>query len=112
MDYKIISWNIRGMNSFNKINALKELVANHKCTICMVQETKIMKMNQWFVKQIWYDNSFDWVYPPSVESAGNSGGLLTIWDTTKLVKEDIILKVNNISTLFTSKINGFKVGCL
>ncbi|XP_026416920.1 uncharacterized protein LOC113312385 [Papaver somniferum] len=67
------------------MTALKNLIFNQKCIVCMIQETKMKKMNKWLVKQLWYDADFDWDYLPSVGSSGNSGGMLTIWDSSKLV---------------------------
>ncbi|XP_026452045.1 uncharacterized protein LOC113352442 [Papaver somniferum] len=45
---------------------------------------------------------------PSTGSCGSSGGLLTIWNRSKLLKEGGRMGKNTISTLFTQKINGFK----
>ncbi|XP_026384053.1 uncharacterized protein LOC113279588 [Papaver somniferum] len=88
MDLKLISWNTRGMNAYDKMVALKNLVLDQKCDVCMVQETKIMKMNQLMDRQIWYDTEFDWDYMPSTGTCGSSGGRLTIWNRNKLLKED------------------------
>ncbi|XP_026410160.1 uncharacterized protein LOC113305315 [Papaver somniferum] len=107
-DLKLISWNLRGMNAFDKILALKNLVLEQKCDVCMVQETKMIKMNQWMVRQIWYDAYFDWEYIPSTGTCGRSGGLLTIWNNNKLIKEGGRMGKNSISTLFSQKDDGFK----
>ncbi|XP_026450927.1 uncharacterized protein LOC113351081 [Papaver somniferum] len=39
---------------------------------------------------------------------GASGGILSIWDNNRFSKDDEILGLNNISTLFTTKDNVFK----
>ncbi|XP_026417133.1 uncharacterized protein LOC113312608 [Papaver somniferum] len=51
---------------FRKANARKNNVAVEK--IEEGWETKIMKMNRWLVKQLWFDEDFDWLYLPSVGS--------------------------------------------
>ncbi|XP_026398793.1 uncharacterized protein LOC113294624 [Papaver somniferum] len=106
MDIKVISWNIRGLNAFERMVALKNLVMAQKCTICLIQDTKMMKMDHWVIQNILYDGEFDWMYFPSV---GASGGLLTVWDKSKLVKEGERVRMNNISTLFTLKDNWDKL---
>ncbi|XP_026459898.1 uncharacterized protein LOC113360622 [Papaver somniferum] len=73
-----------------------------------LEETKIMKMNRWFVKQLWFDDDFDWIYIPSVGINGNSGGLFSIWNTNKVVKVEERIGVNNITIGLCSKVNGDK----
>ncbi|XP_026428108.1 uncharacterized protein LOC113323977 [Papaver somniferum] len=41
-------------------------------------------------------------------SSGNSGGLLSIWNKNKVVKENERMGINNITTVFTSKLKGDK----
>ncbi|XP_026458469.1 uncharacterized protein LOC113358980 [Papaver somniferum] len=59
-------------------------------------------MNRWLVKQLWYDDDFDWLHFPSI---GSSGGLLTIWNKSKLEKEDERMGYNTITTVLNSKQN-------
>lgn len=42
-----------------------------------IQETKMMKVNDWLVNHIWGNDKNKWSMVPS---AGLSRGLLTIWD--------------------------------
>ncbi|XP_026410316.1 uncharacterized protein LOC113305510 [Papaver somniferum] len=67
------------MNEFHKQIAFKNLAAAQRCGVCLIQETKIQYMSDWFVRQLWYDDNFDWNYFPSV---GSSGGMLCIWDSS------------------------------
>lgn len=57
-----------------------DLIAMHICTICMLQETKMMRINKWLIENLWYDDDFDWEYIPSTGSSRNSGGVLSILD--------------------------------
>lgn len=41
MDLKLISWNVRGMNAFDKMNVLKNLIFVRECDVCMVQSRKL-----------------------------------------------------------------------
>ncbi|XP_026434791.1 uncharacterized protein LOC113332471 [Papaver somniferum] len=92
------------------MNALKEVIRNQKCDLCLVQETKIMNMNRGLVKQLLFDDDFDWLYLPSVGTNCNSGGLLSIWNVNKIVKEDGRMGVNNLTVGLCSKVNGRKWG--
>ncbi|XP_026459226.1 uncharacterized protein LOC113359869 [Papaver somniferum] len=64
------------------VNELDESVAAES------ERLKIMKMSRWLVKQLWFGDDFDWLYLHSVGINGNSGGLLSIWNINKIVKED------------------------
>lgn len=64
-----------------------------------------MKFSNWFIKQLWYDDFFEWSFIPSL---GSSGGILSIWDSNRFTKEDERKGYNNLSTLFVNKANGFK----
>ncbi|XP_026437189.1 uncharacterized protein LOC113335304 [Papaver somniferum] len=105
MDFKIIFWKIRGMNDFDKQVAVKNLILSQRCAICLIQETKMHSMTDWFVRQLWYDENFGWAYVPS---NGYSGGILTIWDSSRLEKLDEIFGMNNITSLFSTRANNFQ----
>lgn len=47
------------MNDFDKQISVKNLIASQRCTICLIQETKIQSMSEWFARQLWYDDNFD-----------------------------------------------------
>lgn len=69
----MLSWNVRGINSQTKWNAIKDKICDSACDIVCFQETK--KEN--------FDNSFlRNVCPPSIDSfellpsVGASGGMV------------------------------------
>ncbi|XP_026429910.1 uncharacterized protein LOC113326387 [Papaver somniferum] len=62
-------------------------------------------MTDWFIRQLWYDDNFGWTYIPS---NGNSGGILTIWDSSRFDKLDERLGFNNITVSLSNRINGFQ----
>ncbi|XP_026442082.1 uncharacterized protein LOC113341411 [Papaver somniferum] len=93
------------MNDFDKRVSVKNTIVAQRCAVCLIQETKIQFMSHWFARQLWYDDNFDWFYIPSV---GSSGGLLTIWDSSRFEKLDERLGFNNIASVFSTRVNGFK----
>ncbi|XP_026451782.1 uncharacterized protein LOC113352132 [Papaver somniferum] len=108
MSSKLISWNLRGLNAYDKQVALRDMIAAHRCMVCSIQETKIQHLSSWFVRQIWYDSYFGWDFIPSQGSVGNSGGLLTIWDSANLELLDKKVGLNSISCLLRYRSTSFK----
>lgn len=56
MGTKIINWNIRGLNAYDKQIAVKDLITVHTCLACTIQETKIISLSYYFVRLLWFDD--------------------------------------------------------
>jgi exonuclease III len=69
---KIITWNVRGLNSTAGQDSLWTLVESSKADIVCVQETKIANLSQRVVGTYFSD----FVVLPAV---GQSGGILMAW---------------------------------
>ncbi|XP_026410616.1 uncharacterized protein LOC113305834 [Papaver somniferum] len=108
MGTRIINWKIIGLNAYDKKVVVRDLISLHRCFICTIQETKIAATYSWFVRQLWYDSDLGFEVLPYQGSAGNSGGLLTIWDNSYLEMLDKRMGVNSISCLFRYRNNVFK----
>ncbi|XP_026417333.1 uncharacterized protein LOC113312811 [Papaver somniferum] len=108
MGTKIISWNIRGLNAYEKQVAVKDLIAAHRCLAWSIQETKMVSFSNFFVRQLWFDNDFGMEFLPYQGTAGNSGGLVTIWDNANLELLEKRMGFNSISCLFRFRSNDFK----
>ena len=78
---KIISWNVRGLGSFEKRKEVGNLVREKKPFILCLHETKLSVFDNTVCKFIWGDVKADFSFQPSV---GASGGLITIWDVTEV----------------------------
>ena len=94
---KIISWNTRGLKDPTKCLALKKFIKNHHPDVVMIQDRKWKTLMQYFVKSIWNSKDSEWEF---VESLGASGGILTMWDKSK------ITVVENIKGRFSLSIKG------
>jgi len=79
---KIISWNVRGLGGYEKRREVGQLVKETNPYIMCIQETKMCVIDGVVCKTFWNDTNVDFSYLPS---RGASGGLLTLWDRSKVV---------------------------
>jgi len=78
---KLISWNVRGLGSFEKRREVCQLVREKKPFVLCLQETKMSVFDDIIYKSMWGDVFVDFSYQPSV---GASGGLITLWNTKEV----------------------------
>ncbi|OVA19313.1 hypothetical protein BVC80_521g126 [Macleaya cordata] len=105
MELKIISWNIRGLNSFDKINVIKDIVKKERVSVIAIQETKMSKVSDWFIKSFWGSDSYDWLHIPSND---RSGGIILVWDDSVLKMERELVGEHSISIEVSSVTDNFK----
>ncbi|GMI76987.1 hypothetical protein HRI_001368000 [Hibiscus trionum] len=89
---RILTWNIRGMNSDNKTTTIRTLVRQQRIKILFLQETKMEWISESTIRKIWYDDEYCFTVSPST---GRSGGLLFIWD-----KSDFQLDKSMVTSRF------------
>ncbi|XP_026459319.1 uncharacterized protein LOC113359979 [Papaver somniferum] len=94
MNTKIISWNVNGLADSNKRDDLRVLIRLWKPLIICIQETHMAGLQRHQVKQIWGAKNFDWV---ALDSLGQSGGILMIWNNNKVVMIESLLGAFSIS---------------
>lgn len=78
---KIISWNIRGFKSLSTFRYDKSLVKHEKPSILCFQETKLKASEIDRIKKTNWPRSLSL----SSDSVARSGGLLILWDTSKVI---------------------------
>jgi exonuclease III/regulator of replication initiation timing len=101
--WKIICWNIRGINSSSKWNAIRSKIHESSCDIICIQETKRQLFNQRYIRQL-CPRAFDcYEYAPS---EGASGGILTIWKSSKFTGHVFFRNRFALSLELTSVISG------
>lgn len=92
---KIMSWNIRGLNSHHKKDFLQNFVRDHKPDILLVQETKMPKdkveCSRIFQNCGAHGNSF----------FGALGGIVTFWKKLFIRGEPLMENGNLVATRFT-----------
>lgn len=79
----ILSYNIRGLSKREKRRDVKDLIRNSRAEMCCLQESKLEVVHQRTINSIWGRSGCDWDF---IKSEGNSGGLISIWDTAVFTK--------------------------
>ncbi|RVW27495.1 hypothetical protein CK203_092026 [Vitis vinifera] len=93
---KIISWNTRGLSSKKKRRVVKDFLRSEKPDVVMIQETK-KEYDRRFVCSVWSARNKDWA---ALLASGASGGILIIWDSKKLRREEVVLGSFSVSIKF------------
>jgi len=84
--HKILSWNVRGINSQEKWDAIPDKIVESACNIVCLQETKRENFDSAYLRKFCPRQLDCFALSPS---AGASGGLLVIWNSN-LYSGDII----------------------
>ena len=73
MKVKILSWNVRGVNDFEKKKFIRNFIRTQKVYLVCLQETKIQGMNKALVHSIGVGRCLDW---KALDAEGTAGGTL------------------------------------
>lgn len=101
-DWKILCWNIRGLNAEKKWNALKSNINETQCDIACIQETKREQIDANFMKNFCPARFDRFEFLPSV---GASRGSLIAWSSTNFSGDTIFQNHYAQSIEFTSKLS-------
>lgn len=96
MDLKILSWNLRGSNTPEKLHQVRRLVRKHNPLFVGLQETKRSFVNFSTARELWGTNPHKWSFLPSI---GASGGLVLIWDADRVEFSEVLIRKFSISLL-------------
>lgn len=99
---KILFWNIRGINSQEKWDALGDKISESACQVLCLQETKRGIFDNFYIKKFCPRNLDKFAYSPSL---GASGGLITIWNSSLF--EGSLVQANSyaVTVKFTCRSN-------
>ena len=67
---------------------------NSSTIVVMIQESKKDTLNSAFIKSLWSSKDIGWDY---VASVGSSGGILTMWDSSKISVTEVIKRHFSLS---------------
>ncbi|RVX05281.1 Transposon TX1 uncharacterized 149 kDa protein [Vitis vinifera] len=95
---KIISWNVRGLGSRNKRRMVKDFLRSENPDVVMIQETKKEICDRRFVGSVWTVRNKEWVALPA---SGASSGILIIWDSKILSREEVVIESFSVSVKFS-----------
>jgi exonuclease III len=104
-EWKVLCWNIKGINSSVKWLSLRNKICGSMCDIVCLQETKCEFFDHTYIKSFCPPTFDCFEY---VASKGNTGGIITIWKSSRfsghtLFKNHFSLKIELTSTFFGSK---------
>ena len=89
-DWKVLCWNVRGLNSDDRKRAVRQKIDESACSIACLQETKCEVIDQRFIRKCCPQCFDQFIHVPS---SGASGGLLVVWNTAlfagKLIESEL-----------------------
>jgi len=97
--WKILCWNIRGINAENKWDSLRNKITKNNCDIIIIQETKRSSFDLCYLRKF-CPRSFDAFY--FLPSIGASGGILVTWKSCFFSSLEIFQNEFAISVEFPS----------
>ncbi|RVW90400.1 Transposon TX1 uncharacterized 149 kDa protein [Vitis vinifera] len=86
-----------GLGSKKKRRVVKNFLSSEKPDVVMIQETKKEECDRRLVGSVWSVRNKDWAALPA---SGASGGILIIWDSKKLRREEVVLGSFSVSIKF------------
>ena len=101
--WKILTWNVRGINSEWKWNPVKNKIMDSACDVIYLQETKKEMFESSFLRNISPTSIDSYVALPSV---GASGGILIAWKSSMFEGQQTFSNDFAITVQFTSKHDG------
>jgi exonuclease III len=102
-NWKIMNWNIRGVNSDKKWDALSNKIEESGCDIVCLQETKREHFDLKYIKNFCPKKFNKFVFLPSV---GASGGIIIIWNDALFSGEQLFQNDFSILVKFTCNLSG------
>ena len=75
----MLNWNIRGINSEDKCNAIRLKLDESNCVVYCIQETKREHFDHSFIRKFAPKRFDQFAHSPS---QGNSGGILVGWNSS------------------------------
>ncbi|KAL8481255.1 hypothetical protein ACS0TY_027688 [Phlomoides rotata] len=97
---KLMSYNVRGLGGMAKKKEIRKLIKEWRLDGCCIQETKMENMDERLVRRLWGKGKVDWTFKAA---EGNSGGILTLWNSEKFHKSSVwetrgMLAINGLWT--------------
>jgi hypothetical protein len=101
--WRVLCWNIRGINSTAKWNAIKSKVVESGCDIICLQETKREIFDTRYIKNLCTSSFDSYEY---VSSIGASSGIITLWKSSRFSGQLIFNNRFALSIEMKSNISG------
>ncbi|OAY83301.1 putative ribonuclease H protein [Ananas comosus] len=99
----VCCWNVRGLNSSSKRNAVRAVISKHCNRIVCLQESKVTFVSNSFLRSIGRPFLNKCVY---LESDGTSGGVITCWNSRLFTGHDVLVRKYSITVLLSHAKSG------
>lgn len=76
---KVITYNVRGLGGFEKRAEVRRLVQDKHPFVFCLQESKLSVVDKFLIKSLWGSDPCGFSFQAS---AGASGGLIIVWNTS------------------------------
>jgi len=75
--FRLLSWNVRGLNDSHKRDVIKSFLREWRCDLICLQETKLEVVSLSVIRSLWgnFSAGFDFL-----KAEGASGGIIVMWD--------------------------------
>ena len=100
--WKILDWNVRGLNSDRKWNSIRDKIVESRSEIICLHETKREEFDINYIKNFCPPDFDLFEFLPSV---GASGGILVAWKSSAFLGQLVFSNCYAISIEFTSKMS-------
>ena len=97
MKFKILSWNVRGVNDPDKRKVIKNFLRSHRADLVCLQETKVQEMTIDLVRRLGVGRCLNW---KALNAEGSVGGILLLWDNSRISLVDFVVGSFFVSCLF------------
>ena len=88
-----ISINSQGLGDFNKRSWLRDLCHVNNVNFLAIQETKLLQVELWMLRQIWGNVHFDFA---TTSARGLLGGIICLWNSLVFRKSHIVFNDNYV----------------
>ena len=97
MKFKILSWNVRGVNDPDKRKVIKNFLRSHRADLVCLQETKVQEMTIDLVRRLGVGRCLNW---KALNAEGSAGGIILLWDNSCISLVDSVVGSFSVSCLF------------
>ena len=95
-NWKVLCWNVRGLNFEPRQRSVREKIAESQCAIACLQETKLTTCSRSLVKAICPMGFDEFIESPS---RGASGGIPTVWRSD--VFKGVLIEVKHFGIIIS-----------
>lgn len=100
--WKVLCWNVRGINSEEKWNPIRDTLSEAACDIFCLQETKRENFDLQFIRKFSPRGFDSFEFLPSIRA---SGGLITIWKSSVFSGQMVFQNAFAIIVKFSARHN-------